>query len=315
MKQGARSEDSAVTTRKKILVVVFSEAGVNLGRAVASLLKYHQVEAIVETSVLRALAQVYRSEMIVTEWHGGYGNLFWTILHFLRGCLTGRSNRASIALALILKRRVVVLPHGLNFYGSDSWSDDPTPPWRRRDSFREYGVSTTEQRAEAAHYGVLRDNIFLVGLLVAQLPEKVNYYSEGLLVCMPKISRIDAAKLRKVEAFANKFSHVICMMHPHDSVSDYLLLGLPAVWTYVDGFDGLSEDRYRNVLDCGTSGFLAVVDAATSLYRINATPFNHLLYDEFFSSGNPEICAMKFQSLLSEFRERHRKLLLKVGHQ
>ena len=118
---------------RKLLFVGLSSGGEYFLRYVCE--KYNVkpdwIELQSKAGVVDCLVKASKADVIFTEWQSGYGrNSFIVLCHLFKAIFSKNSSRVAISLGLLRGCKVVVLPHGLNLYGTPSFPSNYCKFWQ-----------------------------------------------------------------------------------------------------------------------------------------------------------------------------------------
>lgn len=237
---------------------------------------------------LANIKSIIMAEKVVTEWQNGFGNsFFYQLLHLLLALKRRDFFRLYTAIALLFSKRVYVVPHGVNFYGTDSYEKAPRPIWSSCGCFWKYGVSNRTQIWEAINRGVPIDRIFLSTLLFDFNQDMISPdLGARCVVHLPKIRRIDRLKLNQflLNLTARENESIIFLRHPIDDEGSVreMVSSVCKVPFDVLRFSETGIGQSDRHIDLGTSSILRVFFLLPIVFRFNVTLFEVLELDDVF---------------------------------
>ena len=227
------------------------------------------------------------------EWNSGISsNEIIVYLHLFHSFLSRNKFKFLLCACFLLKRFIIMFPHGINLYGLNSYNSNKTRFYNTRNFVNKYYVDSNFSKYIAhklfkvEKYKIL-SSIYCLDFSKLITRNIVHAINEDIIIILPKIRRMSSLKLNKLLSILNKYKYnIILLTHPNDAKS--------SLYTEIlNGYETNNIILKNNIKFTEMQNSFAIIDAGSSFfiiaqyfnnrtYRYNVTIFNNLILDDCF---------------------------------
>lgn len=234
------------------------------------------------------------------EWNSGIStNEVLVYMHLFHSFFTKNKFKLLLCFCFLLKKYIVMFPHGINLYGTTSFNSNKTKFYNTRNFVNKYFVDSKHSRQIASKLFKVEkykiySSVYCLNFRNIIFHNNNDVKTNNIIIILPKIRRISKEKLVNLLTILGKYNYeIILLTHPNDIQSSFynkILNNFKGIFhKLTKSISFIDIQKSKAIIDGGSSFFIIAQYFNERTYRYNLTLFNSLLLDDCFHYRKKEL--------------------------